>query len=1011
MIAANGKGSFDNLVGQQILVDGFSIFTLGNFSLRKNVDDREIKPYALSGFLREIDLSNQTNEKVKFNFDFKDFTSFALYGSLKERLRGAVNNIITNFPAALYVFQNKPNSNTYDNIVISSDLLTSEFDILDDNIYNPYSINYKLNQVINQGIRNFIQRYSDYVVMVNNIEYPILEVDIPQNNDINLKIKIAGVPFSSSTQPYFIIPKYDVRQEIYNSLGDFETYLLNQRTQPIYTATFTNIIETDFGSGRRFQEEQITWPSFDGYNPDLNSFSFNTYIDNLLSIATKLDEIRSNYLVRMLISPEVIENDNDNFSFQKIAQVYGRQFDNIRNYIETLSYMATVSYNKSKNIPDQLIKNFAQSLGFDVKSFYNQESLLSNIFTTQNNNLTPTLGKNLSPIDIDNELWRRLVINSSYLAKSKGTRKVFDFILKFIGAPENLFEINEYVFVGNQKVDINNLSVQIPQLTIDEIQQLLPIDNEGYPDVSKINSDFQSNGLEDGGLNYIRNLTDFNLSLGASDKIDGFTLSYINDDRKTWTINNKSRTYYSDTRRANYVVSDERLVINTKNLNIFISAAKAMEYDLFTETINNSGTTIGNFYEFIEKAYQTGINPQNRKVSLYYPKLQKLWFDYVNIKYSQSKIPISYKEINQYIKNIDGLWDNLIKQFTPATSILTSGKKTSNTIFGRNKFAYKYGEDTSSSFNTNDGEFYKIKEGEYRTVKSKGSKLNIINAETKSLLKFRNQYINLHFANDANYQLASSFLSNFRWFDNIYITLFKDNYLQLDFYENNFIGSTNIFGQSNKREGSKKNTYLISGFNTSSKNVIPCNQIIITECDECIVSSVIPGQKKKIRQECLITPKFNTTQLLTQPILPRYREIDNFIVNLSSLFNGKINLFDFSIGATSTTIIGSLNNLVINQRTLPGVRLSIQENKYLILTLDYSILPLDKIDSITCSISTKFNCDDEITDGRYNFSIKFATPVLTTQSNEFSSILLDNSTNEIFVGNNNEILEITSPVL
>lgn len=1008
MIAANGKGSFDNLVGQQILVDGFSIFTLGNFSIRKNVDIREIKSYKLNGFLREIDISKGTTEKIKFNFDFKDFTSFALYGSLRERLRGAINNIINNFPAGLYVYQNVPNSNTYDNLIISTDLQTSEFEILDQNIYNPYSINYRLDQTPNNNIRNFIQRYTDYVVMVNNIEYEIISVVVPQNGNAKLGLKILGTPFSSTTQPYFILPKYNVRQELYNDLGEFENYLLNQRTTPIYTATFRNIVETNFGSGRRFQEDELTWPSFDGYNPDINSFSFNTYLDNLLEAAAKIDDSRSNYLIRMLLSPEVVQEDNDDFSFQKIVQIYGREFDDIRNYIESLSYMATVSYDKKRNIPDQLIKNFADSLGLRTNSFYNEESLLTDIFSKENNNIAPTWGKNLSPIDIDNEIWRRLVINFSYLSKSKGTRKVLDFILKFIGAPDSLFQIEEYVFVGVQKVDINNLAKQIPQLTIDEIQVALPIDNEGYPDVEKIDAEFHSNGIDDYGLNYISNLTDFNLSIGQTDRIDGFTLSLANDDRKTWTSIDTNRVYYSDTRKANYSVSDERLVVNTKNLNIYISPDKAIEYSVFTETLANSATTITNFYEYIQNVYSTSINPQNRKVSLYYPKLQKIWFDYVNSKYSKDQSPLTYNDINKYIKTISGIWDDLLIQFIPATSILTSGKKTGNTVFGRNKFAYKYGEDTSSLFKTEDGEFYKIERGDYYTVKSKGNNLTLLNAETKSLLKFRNKYINLHYGNDLNYQLASSFLSDFRWFDNIYISLFKNNYLQLDFYENNYINSTSLIGQPNKREGVKNTTYYISGFNTSSKNVVPCNSQISDICSECIVESNLINGEKKIKDECRLTSNFNTSQPLTQTIYPRYRDVDNFIVNLATLFTGNVNLYDFTISQNSTSITGTTGGILIQQASLPGIRLSVQDNKYLLLTIDYNLLPLDNFNGITCSIDTIFSCDSTIKTGVSRFVVKFITPQTIPTTSVFGDILTVESGIDDTIIDNNSVLTTNS---
>jgi hypothetical protein len=40
----------------------------------------------------------------------------------------------------------------------------------------------------------------------------------------------------------------------------------------------------------------------------------------------------------------------------------------------------------------------------------------------------------ITAIEADTELWRRLILNSPWIWKSKGTRKSIEFILKFIGA-------------------------------------------------------------------------------------------------------------------------------------------------------------------------------------------------------------------------------------------------------------------------------------------------------------------------------------------------------------------------------------------------------------------------------------------------------------------------------------------------------------------------------------------------------------------------------------------------
>ena len=110
-----------------------------------------------------------------------------------------------------------------------------------------------------------------------------------------------------------------------------------------------------------------------------------------------------------------------------------------------LAFANRVSYNKSKNIPDQLIKNFARTLGFETIDFMNQEKLLESFFGGTNNPVFSGTSVGLTPVEFDIELWRRLIVNAGYLFKSKGTRKNIEFFLKFIGATDSLIDFNEYV--------------------------------------------------------------------------------------------------------------------------------------------------------------------------------------------------------------------------------------------------------------------------------------------------------------------------------------------------------------------------------------------------------------------------------------------------------------------------------------------------------------------------------------------------------------------------------------
>lgn len=79
-------------------------------------------------------------------------------------------------------------------------------------------------------------------------------------------------------------------------------------------------------------------------------------------------------------------------------------------------------------------------------------------------------------------------------------------------------------------------------------------------------------------------------------KSPGFNLNRIIDNKKSWVNNDSlvSRAFNihnvntgADIRQTNYDVNDERLVINTKEIDLDINIAKAIEYDVLTFIVDN----------------------------------------------------------------------------------------------------------------------------------------------------------------------------------------------------------------------------------------------------------------------------------------------------------------------------------------------------------------------------------------------------------------------------------------
>jgi hypothetical protein len=106
----------------------------------------------------------------------------------------------------------------------------------------------------------------------------------------------------------------------------------------------------------------------------------------------------------------------------------------------------------------------------------------------------------MSVQEIDTELWRRLVINAWWLFKSKGSRKVIEFLIKLFGLTDCLIDFDEAVYVADNKLDVEKTFYTIERFTsgntiengIPTIAQvngtaprvdrsLYPMDEQGFP--------------------------------------------------------------------------------------------------------------------------------------------------------------------------------------------------------------------------------------------------------------------------------------------------------------------------------------------------------------------------------------------------------------------------------------------------------------------------------------------------------------------------------------------------
>ena len=540
-----------DLVGLQLTsAGGTPLFTMGNFNITTNLDPKTDKSFITKQFSEFVNLDSlnltvsqtetllNNNATVFLNIDKSKLSYYATFGSLTEFIRVALENIIINWPAS---FKTEPTATlntgkeitgyTYENYVYNDITNVASFRIPTNFIINQYSINYLRNGDItgtfneSNTLRNIVTDYESYCLLYDSIEYDVVgftgSTSI-KNDYIYFEVKNNPFTLTSSTIPFHIKPKSIICDEFFNSLDEFEYYLLNRQTYPEYTATFKYPLRTDFGV-LLYTETTLTWPVIDGYNLDYLSSSYEDYATNLFNLASDSDLLNSNIMTRFLVSESITgfdtlpyylsdeQQDTSGGKVNKLLNIYGVSYDNLNRFIEGLSFANTVTYNKLDNTPDVYLKNIARVMGWELIESIISNDLLTDYIQTSQSSFSGQ-SKGLTPVEADVELWRRIILNTPWLWKSKGTRKSVEFLLKFIGTPSGLITFNEYVYRANRPIDVELFRTILELNGLDDDISLYPIDDEGYPRFFEDTDDmyFQGNGLwyrETSGENSILDLT------------------------------------------------------------------------------------------------------------------------------------------------------------------------------------------------------------------------------------------------------------------------------------------------------------------------------------------------------------------------------------------------------------------------------------------------------------------------------------------------------------------------
>ena len=498
---ASAQGSFsDNLVGLQI-VDGGGL-TQGNFQFTTTISEKQDRNFEIGSFSDPISLDSMNisnveqskmiianNLQVYPNYDLSQITNFTLYGSLVLRVSAAISKIINFFPAALDVSSLRPDFSTgYTVTNISYDKIENEtsIEIYLDAIKNPFGIDFSENADRNTAsyefstseLRNMKKNYIKYSLFLNGEEYPLNDIVPIKSTDTTFTVYLKGEPFPNqyfSDSSFLIKPSDFYTNEVFlNNFDTVENFLLNRQNTPIYTAYFQVPRENEDGT-YTFTYEALKFPVDGTWNLDISTLAFQNYLNQLNNFAVNLDEYTTNLISRFFTTASLKEFDTVDRKFEKIIQIYGRSFDETKQFIGTLANMNSVNYNIKNDIPSQLLKNLAQTLGWNINiSPTTETNFLNSVFKPTDSNFEGVpVGQ--TPDELNYQYYRNLIMNSAFLFKSKGTRKSIEVLMRFIGAPDFLVDFNEYVYLADQRISITDFETQYANISGGTYTQVTPV--------------------------------------------------------------------------------------------------------------------------------------------------------------------------------------------------------------------------------------------------------------------------------------------------------------------------------------------------------------------------------------------------------------------------------------------------------------------------------------------------------------------------------------------------------
>lgn len=567
-----------------------------------------------------------------------------------------------------------------------------------------------------------------------NTSYSIICDDFPSNEEV-----ASSLPITEITQ----IQKLPFINTGFGSLtNNTELSVSNTKIAPIYKTKSVNFCLTDVGL--------ISWRNIIGEN------NYVDFINGEANSYTCLDVIEIEKL-----NQDAIINNNEKLIFE-CTTPFGEK-TNLLNKISELITIQKKLTNEISVINSRIIDivDVVDPCSTMLGQFENLSATVTLDMIDENNQTTPNIFVSTF-FGVENNLYAHLVNNqnnSGFLVCGEPTNnEPWASGCTSLVYPEFTFgdivqdssELNVSICNGVKDILYQELFGSSGVLTEQDFNESLSpnVFNSNwltYVNTIEVTSGFTNNQIK---LNIIVNGSCDNFCL-LIDQISltkvcedsnrtnifisqspSFELTKIIDNKKSWVESDsfKERNFYigkyddsNKIRQTEYTVEDDRLILNSKEIDLTMNMASAVENDVWSYLLVNpnllSGTTnltpciptCGDNTLIISALTTTDINTantletfknilvseltdvKNRKILSGYPTLRALYDRYMNAtQYGfMSSNEFDYKKMDEFTGLIKTYWNDLIEQVVPSTTIWGNVKVYTNTIFDQQKFKYR----------------------------------------------------------------------------------------------------------------------------------------------------------------------------------------------------------------------------------------------------------------------------------------------------------------------------------